>query len=194
MSHKPIIHPVDGADTAVLFIHGIVGTPDHFLPFLPLVPKDHSVYSLLLEGHGGSVKDFGRASMDKWKSQVSTAVEGILSTHRRLLICAHSMGTFFAIDAAIAHPDRVAGLFLLAVPLKVHLPPATIRAQLSAALGLAKPGSAAMAIVNDSSVTLTKNLFAYLPWLPRFVELLREAGRIKKQLPALAVPESVKQK
>ena len=37
-----------GAACAVLFVHGILGSPAQFAPFLPLVPQDWSFCNLLL--------------------------------------------------------------------------------------------------------------------------------------------------
>ena len=39
-----------GAACAVLFVHGILGSPAQFAPFLPLVPQDWSSCNLLLQG------------------------------------------------------------------------------------------------------------------------------------------------
>lgn len=52
-----------GAACAVLFVHGILGSPAQFAPFLPLVPQDWSFCNLLLQGHGGGARDFSAASM-----------------------------------------------------------------------------------------------------------------------------------
>ena len=73
MEHKEYVRIVPGADTAVLFIHGIVGTPNHFtdlISLVELVPEDWSVCNLLLDGHGGNADDFAATSMKKWKNQV----------------------------------------------------------------------------------------------------------------------------
>ena len=63
MPHQPYFRIIDGADTAILFVHGIVGTPDQFSALLPLVPQEWSCVNLLLPGHGGSVSDFSHTSM-----------------------------------------------------------------------------------------------------------------------------------
>ena len=50
MPHREYIRLVPGADTAVLFLHGIAGTPRHFdarLPLVHLVPENWSVYTVL---------------------------------------------------------------------------------------------------------------------------------------------------
>ena len=39
---------------AYIFVHGIVGTPNHFDFLMEYVPEDVSVWKLVLDGHGGS--------------------------------------------------------------------------------------------------------------------------------------------
>ena len=54
MKHEEMIRIVPGASTAVLFLHGIVGTPNHFVGGVPItewVPEDWSLHNLLLPGH-----------------------------------------------------------------------------------------------------------------------------------------------
>ena len=88
---------VQNADTAILFIHGILGKPDYFNPFLPLVPAGWTVKNILLKGHGGSVRDLAAASMAEWKQQVHEALSHLRADHAHVYIAAHSMGTLFAI-------------------------------------------------------------------------------------------------
>ena len=71
MAHTEYIREVPDSHTAILFLHGIIGSPDHFGFLLPRIPKSWSVYNLLLHGHGGSVRDFSRSSMAKWETQVN---------------------------------------------------------------------------------------------------------------------------
>jgi len=186
--HKEYIRIVENSDFAVLMLHGIVGTPDHFKEFIPLVPQNWSVYNLLLDGHGGTVSDFSKTSMKKWQAQINSVLDEIFSRHKTVLILAHSMGTLFAIDAAIRFPERVKYLFLLCVPL---LPRVTFKAAVTAlrlALGIAKENDElAAAMKADTSITLERNLFKYLGWVPRYLELFRLISKIKKVLGELTV-------
>ena len=188
MQYEPYVRMVEGADTAVLFIHGIVGTPAHFKDLLPVIPESWSVYNILLDGHGGGVEDFAHTSMEKWKSQVSTVLNSLLSTHDRVFIAAHSMGTLLAIEEAVKRPDKVCGLFLLAVPLVFRVRLRAALGSMQAALGMAKPGSMAEQIAQDSGVHLSPQLHKYLKWLPRFTELTKEALRTHVLLPLVSVP------
>lgn len=188
MEHEPYIRMVTGADTAVLFIHGIVGSPAHFKDLLPVIPEDWSVYNILLDGHGQEVEDFARTSMEKWKTQVSQVLTSLLDSHERVFIVAHSMGTLLAIEEAVRRPSKVCGLFLLAVPLVFRVRISAALGSIQAALGQARPGSVAEQMVNDSSVRLSPQLHKYLKWLPRFTELTREALRTHVLLPLISVP------
>ena len=189
MDVKEFARIVDGGEIAVLMIHGIVGTPTHFKDFLPLIPEDWSICNLLLDGHGKGAREFGASSMKKWKAQVFSRLEELLETHERVLIVAHSMGTLFAIRAAVEHPDRIAGLFLLNVPMRVHLPLRTIRAALKNALGRVGPDDqTAMDMQYGCGVELTPCLCRYLTWIPRYVELLREIAAVRVLLSNLNVP------
>lgn len=188
MQFAPYYRPVPGADTAVLFVHGIAGTPAHFRDLLPVVPENWSIYNILLDGHGGSVRDFSRTSMKKWRQQVSDQLDEILQTHRQVLIAAHSMGTLFAIEEAIRRPMQIPALFLLAVPLTPHLPLSTALNSTRAALGWYKPGSRPEGFTKACGIHLSPNLFLYIGWLPRFVELFIQVHRTKKRLPQLNTP------
>ena len=114
-----------GAACAVLFVHGILGSPAQFAPFLPLVPQDWSFCNLLLQGHGGGARDFSAASMAVWREQTRQAFAELRARHETVVIAAHSMGTLFAVQEAVRSP--VEGLFLLNVPLHVHVRPRALR-------------------------------------------------------------------
>ena len=97
-----MIRYVENADTAILFIHGILGIPEYFRPYLSLVPPDWSVYNILLKGHGRGVRDFSHASMAQWKQQVDEALRTLSESHDKVVIAAHSMGTLFALHIRAA--------------------------------------------------------------------------------------------
>ena len=73
MPHSQRVRILPEANTAVLFMHGICGSPNHFRQLLPLedaVPDDWSLYNMVIDGHCNKVEDFGRSSMNKWLTQV----------------------------------------------------------------------------------------------------------------------------
>lgn len=188
MDHREYIRQIPGSRYALFMVHGIVGSPAQFQGLYPVIPEDWSVYNILLEGHGGTVMDFARSSMEIWRNQALHRLETLLAEHEKVLIAAHSMGTLFAIQGAVRHPDRILGLFLLQIPLVPHLPLRTCLHALQAAFGHTKPGTPAEAMANATALTLTPRLWQYFSWIPRFVELFQEISYTKKLLPQLKVP------
>ena len=188
MKHRESKRITHGADTAVLFIHGILGSPNHFRELIALeqlVPENWSVYNVLLDGHGGDVDAFSHSSMEKWRSQVRTAFDALARTHSRVILVAHSMGTLFAIQLAVEFPQKIPFLFLLGVPLRPHLRFGMMVDCLRMPFGKLPPESV---LWKATSITTTRKLWKYLGWIPRYLELFREIGVTERLLPALSVP------
>ncbi len=190
--HKKTSSLVPGADTAVLFIHGIVGSPAHFRQVIDLegrVPKDWSFVNLCLPGHGGSVLDFGRSSMKAWKACVEEAFDMLAAIHENVIIVGHSMGTLFAIRLACKHPEKVPQLLLLQCPLVVGLRLSGVVNALRLPFGSVKPDNVVgNAMGSSCGVLIERNLLKYVTWVPRFLELFGEMYSVQKLLPHLTVP------
>ena len=188
MEHKEYKRISDNSNTAILFIHGIVGTPNHFNEFVSLVPKSISVYNLLLDGHGKGVKDFSKTSMKKWEMQVASAVEELSLMHEKIYIVAHSLGTLIAIDQAIKN-NKVCKLFLLAVPLRLSLKPKMSINSLKVYFDKIRPDDyEALAAKKCYGILNDKNPIHYIGWIPRFLELFSKIRQTRKTINLLNTP------
>lgn len=187
MDHASQVKIVPGAKSAVLFIHGICGSPRHFsdvLPMVQAVQEGWSYHNLLLRGHGGSVGDFSRATMKQWKAQVWDAFTQLAAEHQQVAIVGHSMGTLFALQLAAQYPEKIPFLFLIAAPICPWVSLRGISCCMRACFGKARlDHPAEMAIVEAGGIALTGKLWQYIPWAPNMIALLLEAGRTKKLLP-----------
>lgn len=180
MLHNEYIRIIPDSETAVLFVHGIAGTPNHFEKLVEVVPDNYSVYNILLDGHGGKTADFSHTSMEKWEKQVEEITAKLLETHKRVYIAAHSMGTLFAIEQALKN-NRIEKLFLLAVPIKLFIKPKAIISSLKIYLGkVSEDDVKTMAMKNCCGIELSKNPFDYLGWIPRFLELIKKISETQK--------------
>lgn len=189
MLHKPLVREIAGSDTVILFIHGILGTPDHFRDLIPLVPVSWSIHNILLDGHGKTVDDFSKTSMKKWKRQVSDTMKDLAERYENILITAHSMGTLFALSESIKYEGKVKGLFLLAVPLKLFLKPSASVNSLKVILDrVSEDDPAAMAARDAYSLIPSKKLWAYGGWIPRYLELFKEIRATRNRLSLVQVP------
>lgn len=189
MNHKAYFREGTGKN-AVLMIHGIAGSPGHFRDLVPIIPQEYAVCNMLLDGHSGTVREFSRSSMDKWKEQVHCTLEKLLARYEKVVIVAHSMGTLFAIQAAIQYPNRIPALFLLNVPTRPWVRFSTWITSLKVAFGkLDDPKAQAMRF--DTGILLTPKFWEYIGWAPRMVELLKECAATRKRLPMLTTPTQV---
>lgn len=171
MEHKEYKRINENSDIAILFVHGIVGTPNHFNHFVSLVPQHFSVYNILLDGHGKGVKDFSNTSMKKWEAQIDTAVQELSSTHKEIYIMAHSMGTLLSIEQAVKN-KKITKLFLLAAPLRLSLKRKMFTNSLKVHFDKISPDDhEALAAKKCYGIENDKNLFNYIGWIPRFFEL-----------------------
>lgn len=186
--HSQYRRMVPGASKALLFVHGILGTPRHFDALVALVPEDTSVFNLLLDGHGKGVRDFSRTSMAKWEAQVREAVWELARTHERIYVVAHSMGCLLTMEAALREP-KIAGMFLLAAPLKLFLRPQMVTNSMKVYLDRVAPDDGpGMAAKGCCGITHSRNFLLYLGWVPRFLELFRKIRDTRNLLPDLAIP------
>jgi len=173
----------------VLFLHGILGSPRHFDFFLPLVPENWSIWTLLLPGHGGTCGDFSRTNMGEWKCAVEKAIDELRENHDRIFIAAHSMGTLLAVMAAQKNPEKIAGIFALAMPLKIGFTAKAALSCLHAAYRPAETDSPFQRATREcTSITLSKNPFAYVGWIIRFLELFSLSREIRREMPQLKIP------
>ena len=173
--HRETVRLVPNADTAVLMIHGICGTPNHFRDVIPLeerIPDHISVYNLLLDGHGGTVTDFAASSGRKWSEKVAQVYDILAEEHKEIYVVGHSMGTLFALQLAAAHPEKVKKLFLLAVPMRPCLKPTLILDLLLMVFGkLERAPAHRVALSKAAGIRTTRKLWQYFLWIPRFLDL-----------------------
>jgi len=180
MQHKEYVRICDNSNIVILFIHGIIGTPNHFNEFVSLVPESVSVYNLLLDGHGKVVKDFSKTSMKKLEAQVASVVEELSLTHEKIYIVAHSLGTLLAIDQAIKN-KKVCKLFLLAVPLRLSIKPKMPINSLKVYFDKIRSDDyEALAARKCYGIEKDKNPFHYIGWIPRFLELFAKIRQTRQ--------------
>ncbi len=186
--HKEYKRIAEHPDKAILFIHGILGTPNHFAPFLKLVPQSFSVHNMLLDGHGKKVTDFSKTSMKKWENQVAAAVEELAQQHHEIYIVAHSLGCLLAIEQTVKNP-KISKLFFLAVPLKLFLKPKMFTNSAKVYFNKVDPQNGElMAAKACYGIDDDKNPLHYLGWIPRFLELFSKIRKTRSIIGSVKVP------
>ena len=179
--HNEYIKIAENADTAVLMVHGIAGSPRHFDDIAPLIPKDWSIYNILLDGHGKGVKEFGKSSMKKWKHQVDNLMSQLYEKYNNIYLVGHSMGTLLLLNISHKYADKIRAMILLAVPLRVFLKPASFTNSIKLVLHIeTTPADAVSRKVHG--VKHDAWLWHYIRWIPRYFELFKLMSDIRKNI------------
>lgn len=100
----------DSGETVVL-VHGFGGDLNNWLFNHEPLAADHVVYALDLPGHGGSTKDVGDGSLDKFATVLNDFMAALDIGNAHLV--GHSMGGAVALSFAVSHPDLTASLTLI---------------------------------------------------------------------------------
>lgn len=179
---------VKGARRAYLFMHGIVGTPDHFVDIIDLVPEDVTLWNIILDGHCGRVKDFAKTSMKKWEAQAAEVINELSKTHDEIYVVAHSMGALLTIKEAIDNP-KIVKMFFLQAAMVPCVKWGIVKTVLKIFFNDIKPDDPVMrASLRCYGIEIDRNLFGYIGWIPRFVELFIKARRTVKLLDEFKTP------
>lgn len=117
--HEPLFISPPGAQILVVFIHGFMGSPRQ-LDYLATAANAQgcAALSVLLPGHGGTVRDFTNATASDWQAHVDDAITHIRDEYRAIYLVGHSMGGLLALSYAARYP--VQGLLLIACPFRLR--------------------------------------------------------------------------
>ena len=184
MTHEEYVREPEGATSAVLMVHGILGSPRHFDMLLDLVPEDFAIYAILLPGHGGITDDFAHSSLKLWEEKVGGMISTLRERYERVYLAGHSLGTLLLLDEIFKSGEKLAGVFLMAVPLTPQVAPTTVIHALPTALGLRARENDGLAHAWRAaySVQPNKNLFKYITYAPRFIDLFKKIWRVRQGL------------
>lgn len=188
MTHTAYIHQPENTRQAVLMIHGICSTPRHFDFLLPLFDDSWAIHNILLDGHGGSVRDFSRSHMRIWQQQAEDALTQLSRQYDRILVVGHSLGSLLLLQRLSRFP-KIIGCIFLNVPLHPKVSIRQAPMALRAMFGISRQDDPREQLfLQDCSIALSKNPFSYLGWLPRMIELLGLCRSCRRTIAPLPVP------
>ena len=106
---------------ALLMIHGFADTPAVWLRMATRLAETgrFTCRMMRLPGTGQRTWPGGYPALDAWRAAIDAEVEALAASHRTVWMVGHSMGGALTIDAAARHPQRVAGIALLAPLVRV---------------------------------------------------------------------------
>ncbi|AMT93909.1 alpha/beta hydrolase [Brevibacterium linens] len=99
-----------GSSTAVLFLHGITGSPVSWVPIARAIAAEGIDVSVpLLPGHGTTWQDMDSTGWADWLGEARTELGRLQADHDRVIVAGLSMGGALALSlaAAEASPDEI---------------------------------------------------------------------------------------
>lgn len=189
MNHSEFIRITENKKTAVVFVHGIMGTPRYFDDMIPYVPESWAIYNILLDGHGKGFSDFAHTSKKKWREQIEKLIVKLEGEYENIVFIGHSLGTLLLCDAYEKHPDKVKALILFACPLKLFLKPSSAINSFKVIFNIHDEDNPVLKVSSKThSVPYVKNLFRYLTWLPRYFDLFSLVSETRKKIINIKAP------
>ncbi|HPF53423.1 MAG TPA: alpha/beta fold hydrolase [Clostridia bacterium] len=177
--------------TAIIFVHGHMGSVRQFVPLISALGADVSKYNISLPGHDGTVADFVKSDRHVWQRYVTSRVAELRWQFDELVLVGHSMGGLLLINAAIACPDKIKGVIAVSLPLYIKLTTLGIRIRLSC-IGKAVRGEdervTAAREMNGVSGICLANSYKLLPNIQGLLRVMKET---RKELGKLTVPLTI---
>jgi len=120
---SPIVNK--GRARPVLCLHGLTGTPFEVGPVArAFAAKDHTVEAPLLAGHGGSAEALEASGWRDWLATARSAFDRVTHTGaespQKAVVVGFSAGGLLALHIAAHEPERIAGLVIIAAPLRLR--------------------------------------------------------------------------
>jgi len=185
--HAPFFRKNPYNKGLVIFIHGFMGSSKQFNGLVDAAYKQgYSIDTLLLPGHGGSVKKFSEGTYERWQQYVDSEVERFSQDYDRIILVGHSMGGLLAVNTSVKFPEKLSCLFIIACPfiltkfsfysLKVWVMQAFRR----------KSNPKKAAYINGTSVELTPDLI--IGTIKPYFEFNKLQHAARSSLPDVTVP------
>ena len=109
-----------GSKEIVLFVHGIQGSPEQFRDLASALPERIDTMSLLLPGHGGSLRDFRRTGKRDWLEYFCSLCGKLRESYAKVFFVGHSLGCLIGIEAAASGAICFDGMLLIACPIRIQ--------------------------------------------------------------------------
>lgn len=187
--HKEEIY-INGSDTIVVFIHGIVESPNQFRRLNKIAKKKgYSYFNMLLPGHGKTPKEFGQKGYKEWVLYVNEKLDELRLSFEKIIIVGHSMGCLLAINSYLYNKDKIVGFFFLAIPFNITLKFNIIFESLILFFKLDKVFNFKFKGISVKNVSMqVPNLFEFILWIPRYLELFYLSYKIKTKIKDINIP------
>ncbi len=185
--HAPFSIESAPSDLAILYIHGIMGSPLEFRRIVDALHHENIHFkALLLPGHGCNGYDFAKTSANAWQTHVNQELEILQKYYSKIILIGHSLGGLLALNASLIFP--VDGVVLINTPIKTRISFQQISMSLRVLLS-SRYANDPMIRTYRETFSVALNDWWTLPlWIPRLLDINRIARKTAKILNEVNVP------
>lgn len=185
--HEPFSIDSVSSDLAILYIHGIMGSPLEFRRIAKAL-EDENIHckALLLPGHGSNGYDFARTSVNCWQTHVIQEIGDLKKSQSKLILIGHSLGGLLALNAALQCP--VNGIVLLNTPIKTRISFQQISMSLRVLLSSENQDDPMLRTYRETFSVDLSDWWTLPLWIPRLLDVNRVASQTEKILHEVKVP------
>jgi len=186
--HTPLFQDSGHAETLVVFVHGLIGSPGQFGSLIEAaLGKGCAIAAPLLPGHGGPWKGFARCGVEEWETHLQNELDQYIGKYENVLIVGHSMGGLLGLNASLARKNNIQGVFLLASPMKANCKPWALWAKMKL---LVYPMTHPIKKTYWEAKSIPK-IAVSLRWFKPLGGLYRLMRKTRRNLPHVFVPVTI---
>ncbi|MGL5695170.1 MAG: alpha/beta hydrolase [Peptostreptococcaceae bacterium] len=187
--HKSFFMEVENSNTMVVFIHGILESPNQFYNLAKItIENNMSVCGILLDGHGKTGMEFANSSLDKWIESVDNGIKKHINKYDNIILVGHSMGVLLAIDYYIKNKNKVKSIVAIATPLNIRIKTNIMKSSLKIAVGVVKEDDILTKYAYKAFSIKDTSLLTYPRWIPRYIDLFKLTNNIRNKLNEVELP------
>ncbi len=114
-----LFYKIEGTgNPAIIMLHGMLGSHRYWDGVVPNLQVNHELILIDLLGFGDSPKPDVDYSVEQHVSKIEDVIKKAKKDNSHSVVVGHSMGTFLALNFAIAYPEQVEKLILINAPMK----------------------------------------------------------------------------
>ncbi|MBO3443677.1 alpha/beta fold hydrolase [Clostridium sp. CCUG 7971] len=187
--HNSFYNEKKDSDTIIIFIHGILESPNQFRPFAKLaLRKGYSISAILLDGHGKSGENFANSSLKKWVKCVDEEILKWKEKYKNIILVGHSMGATLSILSYLEHRESIKAIVSISTPMHVRVKLNIAISSLKIALGKIDEKDMLTNHAYNAFSVERCSFLTYLRWLPRYIDLFNLIIRSRNSLKKVEVP------
>ncbi|WP_042273818.1 alpha/beta hydrolase [[Clostridium] dakarense] len=187
--HRAFYNEKKYSDTIIIFIHGILESPNQFKPFAKLaLSKGYSISVILLDGHGKSGENFANSSLKKWVKCVDEEILKWKERYKNIILVGHSMGSTLSILSYLEHKESIKAIVSISTPMHVRVKLNIAISSLKIALGKIDENDVLTNHAYNAFSVDRCSLLTYLRWVPRYIDLFKLIIKSRNSLSKVEVP------